>query len=71
MSHHSEHRTQNWSVWRSLLYLGTVAIALVLNRTTSLGMVGAIGLGFIIAAALLWTAHLAIHGRDQRGPGPG
>ena len=70
MHHHKQQRTANLNLWRSLLYLTTAAIALILNQTTPLGLIASIALGFLIAAALLWTANHAIHGRDERGPHP-
>lgn len=71
MYHHSKHRPRNWNLWRNLLYLWTAAIALVLNQTTSLGLIATFVTAFLIAAAMLWVAYLAIHARDRRDSGSG
>jgi uncharacterized metal-binding protein len=66
--HRHEHRTQNLNRWRTLLYLWTAVIALLVHRTTSLGLIGAIVIGFVASAALLWCAYLAVHARNTKGP---
>lgn len=69
MHHHREHRTQHWNAWRNLLYLWTALIALIVHRATGLGLFAAIVIGFLIAAALIGCAYLAIHGHNSKGPG--
>jgi hypothetical protein len=69
MHHHRAHRTQNLNSWRNLLYLCTAAVALVVHRTTSLGVLGSLIVGFMVSAALLWSAYVAIHARNSKGPG--
>jgi uncharacterized metal-binding protein len=66
--HQHEHRTQNLNRWRTLLYLWTAVIALVVHRTTSLGLIGAIAIGFVASAALLCCAYLVIHAHNTKGP---
>jgi hypothetical protein len=68
LMHHQEHPGPNWNLWRNLLYLWTVALALVLNGATSIGLFAAIVAGFLGAAAVVSCAHLAIHGHDSQGP---
>ncbi len=69
MHHHRQRRAQNLNRWRTLLYLWTAVIALLVHRTTSLGLIGAIVIGFVTSAALLWCAYLVIHSRSSKGPG--
>ncbi len=68
MHHQHEHRTQNLNRWRTLLYLWTAVIALFVHRMTSVGLIGAIVIGFVVSAALLWCAYLAIHAHKTKGP---
>lgn len=69
MHHQHEHRARNLNIWRTLLYLWTAAIALIVHRTTSLGMLSAIVIGFLLSAALLSCTYLAIHAHNTKGPG--
>jgi len=69
MHHHDERRTQNLNPWRNLLYIWTAVLALIVHRATGLGLFTAIIVGFVFAAAMVWFAYLAIHGRNSKGPG--
>ncbi|HEY5011916.1 MAG TPA: hypothetical protein VIK61_04320 [Acidimicrobiia bacterium] len=65
--HHHEHAGPNWNVWRSLIFLSTVAIALVLNGATSIGSFAAIVAGFVGAAAVVSCVFFVVHGHDSTG----
>jgi hypothetical protein len=67
--HRQDHRPPNWNLWRNVLCLWTVAIALVLNHSTRIGLLAAIVGGFLGAAAVVSGVYLAIHRHDSKGPG--
>ena len=57
------------NIWRNMLYLWTVAAALVLAKTTTLGLAADIALGFLVAATLVTTAYVAAHRRARHRHG--
>jgi hypothetical protein len=65
--HRHEHPAPNWNVWRSLIFLWTAAIALVLNGATSIGLFAAIVGGFVAAAAAVSCVFFVVHGHDSTG----
>jgi hypothetical protein len=58
--HHAHQRTQSWNLWRNLVLIWSVVVALLVHRTTHLGIVSAIVIGFATAAAALWVIFVAI-----------
>ena len=68
MHHDNEHRTQNLNPWRNLLLIWTALLALIVHRTTGLGLFVAIVAGFLIAAVLVRCAYFAVHRRQLNEP---
>ena len=56
---------QNWQLWRNLHTGCAVAVALLLYRTTALGILGAISVGLALATMVVCAGYALSHRRDR------
>lgn len=62
---HAHERTKSWYAWRNLVLIWTVVIAVLVHRTTHLGIIAATIVGFAVAAGTLRGVVVAIEPRHR------